>query len=217
MDFTELYPARVTLGRDGIYRWSYSVDMSRDHSTRDQFKKAILIVCGSVFALNVIIFAMLGDFSMLWIPAACTAFVLLISFPIYKLCMAGTRNRYDVAYELNEEAILTVRSPATQEQMGNVSLIVAAIGAVSGHPLQGAAYGMSANAASQPVLTRFRNIRAVGEDRENNRLDLKVLPVDRQVWVPAEDYDMVLNYIRKNMAEQARREADEDHYWRPLR
>ena len=208
MEFTDLYPARVTPGKDGIYRWSRQVDMNRDHSTRDQFRTAILIVCGSVCALMVIFSVMVGDFSFIWIPFACSAFVMLISFPIFKLFKAGYRDRFSVAYEMNDEALLTIWDPAVQRQTNNTALLTAALSMAAGHPLEGLGYGLSAGASSQPVLTKYQSVRGIRESRAENRLDLQMFTAPRPVWVPKEDYDMVLDYIRAHI-------SDAQQKWNP--
>ena len=208
MEFSELYPDRVTKDRDGIYRWSVEVNMNRDHSTRDQFKTAIIIVCVSVLVLNLILMAMVGDFSFAWIPFACCGFVMLISVPIFKLYKKTLRDHFVVGYEMNDEAILTVWDLAMQRQMDNVALITAALGVASGHPMQGLGYGMSASAAAQPVLTKFQSIRNIKEVRKESRIELKMLPSPRSVWLPPEDYDMVLDFIRKRV-------SDAEHHWNP--
>ena len=209
MENSDLYPNRVTKDSHGIYRWSVQVNMNQDHSTRDQFRTAMLIVLGSVLVIMLITMAVIGDFTYIWIPFACTGFVLLISFPIFRLWQSSLRDRFTVSYEMNEEAILTIWDLSVQEQVKNMALITAALSVAAGHPVQGIGYGMSAGAASQPVLTKFQSVRNIRESRRESRLELKMLPTPRSIWVPAEDYEMVLDFIQKRV-------ADVEHHWNPF-
>lgn len=209
MYFSELYPDRVTKDSQGIFRWSVRVDMGRDHSMRDQFRTAMLIVLGSVLVIMLVFMAMTGDFTYAWIPFACVGFVLLVSVLIYRLCKAQPHDRFTVGYEMNDEAILTVRETSMQEQMNNMALITAALSVAAGHPLEGVGYGLSANAAARPVLTKFQSIRNIREFRKENKLELQEVRGPGIVWVPAEDYDMVLDFIRNRMSEL-------EHHWNPF-
>ena len=208
MEFNELYPDRVTLGKDGIYRWSCQIDMSGNHSAAaDQFRAAMLIICGSVCIITVIFAFLVGDLSFVWIPFACCSFVLLLSLLIFRLFMKERQTRFTVAYEMNDEAILTIRNPAVLHP-GDMPLITAALSIDAAHPLEDSCFRTSAVTASQSVLTKYQNIRRISEFRSENRLCLEAVPAARHISVPAEDYDMVLDFIRARI-------SDLDQKWNP--
>ena len=85
MSFREQYPLRVTLGEDGVYRWSADADLSRDHFSRDYLLKILLITCGIVCAITLIAMFSAGDFTFWWIPVAICVAVVAIGMLGYRI------------------------------------------------------------------------------------------------------------------------------------
>ena len=193
MERTELYPDHVTLGKDGVYRWSVRVTPNQDRYSRDLFRNIMFIVCGSVCAFTVLMIFFLGDLSMVWIPFACCGFVLLISIPVCRFVGQETGGSYSLAYEMNDEAILMIRDRSLQDRTETPALITLILDTAAGKPVQ----GISQNSL-QPVLTRFGSIRRIVTHRDAGMLELKLKIGQTSVWIPADDLDMVRGYIRQH-------------------
>ena len=191
MSFIQSYPDRVSLGKDGVYRWSVQVNLQQDRYSRDLFRNIMFIVCGSVCAFTVLMMFSLGDLSMVWIPFACCGFILLISIPIYKLVGQETGSPYPLAYEMNNEAILMISDRSLQNRPESAALITQILNQESGR-------SPAVNAAVPPVLTRFSSIRRIVAHRDTGMLELKLKIGQASVWVPAEDLDMVRVFIRQH-------------------
>ena len=204
MKFTDIYPDRVTRGEDGVWRWSCNVNMKQDHYLRNLIKKIMLIICGSICALMLFFMLSVGDFSFFWIPLACCGFDLLLTKLVYRLYRASLHDRLIMGFEMNDEAILMVRTPSEQNHLKTMGLITASLGAASGHPSQGAGQGAAISAAAQPVMIRFKNIRSIHEFPDTCMLNLQTLMTLIQVWVPTEDYGMIVSFIREHIPASAR-------------
>lgn len=191
--FTDRYPESVTQGEDGICRWSCTVDLQGDPTIRNMLMKVIGIVCGSI--LIVMLTAMYlagGDLSMAWIPVVICLGVPAATFLGWEIYRRVAHNRYTMAYEMDEESITTIQKYSTQRRMENAAIAMAAIGAVT----QGAGmYG-----AAQPATTKFRSVRKLRSNPETARIDLRTFFTRIQVWVPKEDYEKVLAFIREHTA-----------------
>ena len=54
MEFREQYPVRVTVGADGIYRWSADVDLKKDHYVQNLTMKIMFFICGGICLMTLI-------------------------------------------------------------------------------------------------------------------------------------------------------------------
>jgi len=199
-EFKERYPSRVTLCEDGVYRWSYDVDLSRDHTLHNLVMKIMLIICGSICAIMVVMMLCVQDFTFFWIPLVCCGVAMLIALVVLRLFRLGLHDCYTLGYEMNEESILLVQTPAVQRSMNTMAGIAGGIGAVTGKSVRVPAM----NAAAQSGPTRFSRIRTLREHRDTHMLNLATSITSLQVWVCPEDYDMVRNFIQSRAASSPR-------------
>ena len=98
-EFKKMYPSRVTLCEDGVYRWSFDVDLSRDHYMRDLVMKIMLFICGSICLLMTIFTFSTGDLTFLWIPFACCGVVMLITVAVLWIFRVSQRDCYTLGFE----------------------------------------------------------------------------------------------------------------------
>lgn len=197
-EFKKMYPSRVTLCEDGVYRWSFDVDLSRDHYMRDLVMKIMLFICGSICLLMTIFTFSTGDLTFLWIPFACCGVVMLITVAVLWIFRVSQRDCYTLGFEMTEETIMLVQTPAVMRGMNTAAQVSSVLGSLAGKR------GFSASAAAQPGPTRFRSIRSIREYPETSMLNLNTGIGSLQVWVCPEDYDMVRNYIQSHAASSPR-------------
>ena len=205
MKFREMYPDRVTLGEDGVYRWSFDVDLSSDHTIRNTIMKVMLIVFGIICGLMALLIVFEGAPSMAWIPAACCGSAFLIALVSYRVYRAAVHDTCTVAYEMNGESITLVRNPTTQQHMNQAAIAMSVAGMVTG---RGIGTGVAMAGAAQSGTTRFNSVRKLRRYPERHMIQLNALFSSNQVWVPAEDYEMVYSYLKKHTAAAIRRNRD---------
>ncbi|MBR2661008.1 MAG: hypothetical protein IKE15_06350 [Clostridia bacterium] len=181
MEFREQYPNRVTMGEDGIYRWSADVDLSRDHYVQNLTIKIMLFICAGICLMTLIFAIMTGDVSMAWIPVLCCGAVMVITMLVLRLFRSGVKDRYTMGYEMTGEGIRLVRDPATARMMKRA-----------------AAFARGGAGTVQPGETEFRSVRSMREVPETHMICLNTTVSALQIWVPEEDYDVVCNYIRQH-------------------
>ena len=181
MEFKEQYPERVTAGEDGTYRWSVDVDLKKDHYVQNLTMKIMLFICAGICLMTLIFAAMTGDVSMAWIPPVCCVAALLITVLVLRLFRLAVKDRYTVGYEMTEEGVRLVRDPVTVRMMRSVAV-----------------FTPGGAGAVQPGATKFRNVRSMREVPETHMICLNTTVSALQIWVPAEDYDVVCNYIREH-------------------
>ena len=206
VEFKELYPSRVTLGQDGVYRWSFDVNLEQDHYVRDLVMKVMFIICAGILVFMLFLMASTGDFSMLWVPLVCCGFAMLIASLVYRAFRKKTADCYTLGYEMREHSIRLVHSPATRQAMGTAGAVTAGLMAAAGQPARGLGQGVAMGAAAQGASTSFRNIRSIRESPETNMLNLRTHLTSLQVWVCSEDYDMVRRFIEEHRSSAAQRQ-----------
>ena len=208
MDFDQVYPKRVTLGEDGIYRWSVDVNLKTDHYSQRLFMKCMYIITGSVFALMLLVMLFQQDFSLVWVPVLCCGSVLLIGVASFRIYRAFIHDQCTVGYEMSGEGIALIRSPAEQKLMKAFGIISVAAGMAAGKTLEGIGRGAACDAAAAPARTVFRRVRSLREYPETHMITLKTLVLSNTVWIPAEDYDTVLSFLRSHTEEAVRQHPD---------
>ena len=202
---------RVTLDGDGVYRWTYYLDMWHDPFI---FKTVLKIMfwiglgAGAFAALlgdwggvpgPVMGLIFLGGFVALW----------LMIYGIWAL-VAGGETR--IFFAMNDECILqTSFTQKSRDVTDALSVLALAAGVATGRA--GRALGATANlrSASRETPTYFSGVKGIVEQRDRGVIVLKNLVTRFRALVPEEDYDFVLEFIRARVPEGAQndREAEE--------
>ena len=200
-----MYPDRVTLGEDGVYRWTYEMDMIRDHTMINLLVKVLGIIFGAICVILLVLLAVNGLLTLpaaLWILAE-PFIIVLLAILIYRIIARVRGGILPMRYEMNDEAVLYVRDPRTQRVMTSAALITALTGAAAGKAAQGLASGAAIGGAAVSGLTLFREVRRVKERQEQDMIDLVTLSGGNQIRVPGEDYAFVRDHILRRVPEKA--------------
>lgn len=200
MRFQEKYPARVTRGDDGVYRWSYTVDLSTDHTVRDLVYKIVAIICAAVCGLMLVFMAMQRDFSLAWIPPVCCGVVGLITLGSYRLFRAMVHDRYVLGYEMDSGSVTLVQKPAVRRGMETMALLAGVAGIAAGRPAEGLARSAGMAGAAQPARFRLKDVKKITRHPERNMINVNTRITTNQIWVPGEDYEMVDAFLREHTA-----------------
>lgn len=191
MNFRELYPKRVTLGEDGVYRWSADADLSRDHFSQNYLLKVLGIVCGIICAIMLVISFAVGDFSFWWIPVLICGSVMGIGILSYRIYRGVINDRLTVGFEMTEEEVTLIRNPSSQRAMENAAIVMSLI-----KPTTGAAMSN----AAQPQTIKFKRARKFLEYPEANMVVLSSWISSHPVYIPEEDYETVVSFLREHTA-----------------
>ena len=118
------FTSRVTLDKDGVYRWYYDLDMFRNRYLLNVMLKLTGAICAGVYFLLVLLLDEGGPLvaSEPW-KSLRTQFLLLLPFlgvmllVITGYCIAAAvkRGKYRLQFEMTEERIRLVRKQSTQE------------------------------------------------------------------------------------------------------
>ena len=193
----EPFPSRVTLFSDGVYRWSYDMDMYRNHYLRN----VLLKILGAICAVSYIFLLLLlpGYQRTLRTALLCSLpflGALALTLVIYYICAAAMHGVYHLRFEMDEDVIQLVRKTSTQRMMDVTAGLATLADVRVGHSLQSSA---------DSGRTRFDCVRAVTEHPEYNALNLRGIASANQIWIPKEDYEFVRDFILARVPKKARK------------
>ena len=201
-----MYPKRVTLGEDQVYRWSYDMDMYRNHYLRNVLLKVFGAICLVSWAFLLFLFAKDGrlSLSVVFITLLIFGGFMLLVLAGYYLAAVIMRGQYHLRFEMNDEAVLLVRKESTERMMQNMALITMMAGRAAGKPVRGLASGAAIQAGAASALTFFSEVRSMKERPRYDAFNLRSLTGGNQIWVGPEDYAFVRDYVRSRIPEKAR-------------
>ncbi len=203
MRFSDQFTNRVTLGEDGVYRWFAEVDLKKDHYLQNLMLRIMLIIGGSVGGLMVLMMVSMQRYEFIWIPVAICAFVVVLGLIIFRIYRAMLHDVYPIAYEMNENAVMMVKSPDEQKLMRSMAVLSAASAFITGNTAQGLTQSAACEAAADPCLIQLRKGRGIAEYPKNHMLRVKMFFNFNTIWVPAEDYDMVLRFLQEHVGRRS--------------
>ena len=201
-----MYPKRVTLGEDQVYRWSYDMDMYRNHYLRNVLLKVFGAICLVSWAFLLLLFAKDSrlSLSVVFITLLIFGGFMLLVLAGYYLAAVIMRGQYHLRFEMNDEAVLLVRKESTERMMQNMALITMMAGRAAGKPVRGLASGAAIQTGAASGLTFFREVRSMKERPRYDAFNLRSLTGGNQIWVGPEDYAFVRDYVRSRIPEKAR-------------
>lgn len=210
-----IYPSRVTLGEDGVYRWSYDMDLYRDHSV----VRKVLLIMGVVF-LSVLLFITAAayscgtlSFALLFPTLVCMAaavLLFLLGYWIYLMVLGGV---YRFRYEMDENGITSLPSEAAGKAANTVAAVSAAagvLGMLAGKTVPSPARSASLACACQSgARTAFRSVRKIRQDPEKGIIRLRCLISSNQIRVGKDDYVFVCSFLRSHVSCDAARDLSD--------
>ena len=193
------FPPRVTQGEDGVYRWSYDLDMYQNPYLRNVVLKIAGILCLVLYLLTLTLFSQDGlSLRIALILGLVYLGVVLLAAAIYYICAAVMHGNYHLQFEMDENAIVLIRKESTQRFMNLVSDAAVMMDRRVGHNLQSAA---------QSGYTEYKQVRAMTPRPQYDAINLRELTGANQIWIPREDYDFVREYIWTHLTDKARKRS----------
>ena len=196
--------SRVRLCEDGKYRWTYRVNMYKNPAIFLVVFKIIAILFCIPLVIALISAAVKGDWAEAWdenIKIWLIVFVVFLAITVlaYLIVAWMYGGRYVVHFTLDEEGVVHEQETAQAKRAQKMGLLTAAAGILAKRP---ATVGSGMLAASRNTSTSvFANVRRIIPHRRQNLIKVNQLLDRNQVYVPDEDFDFVLDFIRRHCPE----------------
>lgn len=196
---------RVRLCQDGKYRWTYEFNMLKNPAIILVVYKIFGILLSIPFLINVIYLAKNGELQKEWndrlwsgsnpkvwlVVMAFFVVLILISYLVVAWMYGG---KYIVHFTLDEESVIHEQEPVQVQRARKLGLLTVLVGILAKRP---STVGAGMLAASRSTSTSvFDNVRRIKPRRYIELIKVNQLLDRNQVYVPKEDFDFVLNFIR---------------------
>lgn len=216
------FPARVTLFADGVYRWSYDLDMRRNLEPLRLVLKVISLILGvpALFcaamtlrtalahpgaAREGMMFYLGDDLLLLAVVGGLWMGCILLTLVIYAACAALMRGTWRWRYEMDASAVTLVQSAATKARNDALAAVADAASSLSGRSDRAAASLLATlRTANGAGTTRFESVRRVRLRPAQDLIDLRAFFGGNLIYVSAEDYPFVRDFILSRVKEKAR-------------
>ena len=193
--------SRVALCEDGKYRWTYPLDMLKNPSILFVLLKIFGILLSIPLLIALISAAANNDwqkiwdsFLKIWLIVMVVFFVIIVISYLIVVWMNG--GKYVVNFTMDEKRLIHEQVPVQYDRARKVGLLAALVGIFAKRP---AAAGAGALAASRDSsVSVFDKVRRVKPRRGQNLIKVNQSLERNQVYVPDEDFDFVLDFIRKH-------------------
>ena len=193
--------SRVALCEDGKYRWTYPLDMLKNPSILFVLLKIFGILLSIPLLIALISAAANNDwqkiwdsFLKIWLIVMVVFFVIIVISYLIVVWMNG--GKYVVNFTMDEKRLIHEQVPVQYDRARKVGLLAALVGIFAKRP---AAAGAGALAASRDTsVSVFDKVRRIKPRRGQNLIKVNQSLERNQVYVPDEDFDFVLDFIRKH-------------------
>jgi len=196
---------RVELGDDGKYRWTYALNMYKNPAILLTVLKIIVILFSIPLIFVLIRTAISNDWANAWgdnmwhssIKILLFVLVLFIGITLLAyLIVAGMYGgKYIVHFTMDEKTLVHATDGAQSKKSRRMGLVTMGAGVLSGRAGTISA-GMAATRTTS--TTDLSSVRRIKVRRGINLIKVNQLLNHNQVYVPAEDFDLVLDFLRKH-------------------
>ena len=193
--------SRVALCEDGKYRWTYPLDMLKNPSILFVLLKIFGILLSIPLLIALISAAANNDwqkiwdgFIKIWLIVMVVFFVIILISYLIVVWMNG--GKYVVNFTMDDKRLIHEQVPVQYDRARKVGLLAALVGIFAKRP---SAAGAGALAASRDTsVSVFDNVQRIKPRRGQNLIKVNQRLERNQVYVPDEDFDFVLDFIRKH-------------------
>ena len=202
------FPPRVTLFDDGVYRWSYDMDMWHNRFLLKLLLKAVGIIC----AIPILILLLLSGPERVTPTVAAVVLLSLagvyaLTLGIYALCALAMHGVYRLHFAMDESAIVLVQSAATKRRNSALAVVATVAGVAAGKPNEAFRVGTALGCANAVGTTSFSIVTRIMPHPECDVIDMREWFGMNQIYVNAEDYAFVRDFILSHIPEKAQRRS----------
>jgi len=190
----------IWLCPDGVYRWTYEMDMLRNPTIMLTVWKVLGIAFGVVYLFTLIVDLVQGmivSWADLW--AASKVFVILlgvflvISMLSYIILAALYGWKYQVLFEMTDEYVKHIQMPKQFKKAEAIGWLTSFVGSLAGKPYM---VGLGSGVAAKNTMTsEFKSVETVKVRRKRNTIHVDYMLDKNQVYVHDADFDFVEKYV----------------------
>ena len=194
---------RVEKGDDGVYRWTYALNMLTNPASLVTVLKIIVPLFSIPLIVTLIRTAIDNDWAEAWegniwnsnIKICIFLVVLFIGIALlaYLIVAAMYKGKYIVHFTMDEKKLVHATDPVQQRKARTMG----ALTAIAGRSLTAKGAGVIA-ASRTTSTTELAMVRRIKVRRHFNLIKINQLLSHNQVYVPSEDFDMVLRFLREH-------------------
>lgn len=202
----ELTTTRVSRDEDGKYRWTYALNMYRNPAILVVVLKIIGVLFSIPLLIDLIRTAVNGDWANAWgdniwdsslkIWLVVYIVFIVISLLAYLIVAWMYGGKYIVHFTMDEKVLVHETEPAQARKARKLGMATVIVGAAARRP---STVGAGVLAAARTTSTStLASVRRIIPRRRYNLIKVNQLLERNQVYVPDEDYDFVLNFLREH-------------------
>ena len=194
----------VELCPDGVYRWIYEFDMKKNPVILLTILKVFGLVCLILWVLLSVLSLVDGDpfLHALWGPGKVVLLIFagfaVLTVPAYLIVSAINGGKYIVLFEMDEQGVTHTQEPKQFTKAQGVHWLAVMAGAALHNPAVAGA-GLAQATRSGSLRTDFHRVRRMKVLRRWNTVKLNQPMVKNQVYAVAEDFDVVLGFLREHL------------------
>ena len=196
---------RVEKGDDGVYRWTYALNLFKNPAVLVTVLKIIVPLFSIPLIVTLIRTAIDNSWAEVWnenmwnssIKMCIFILVLFIGIALlsYLIVAIMYRGKYIVHFTMDEKTLVHATDGAQSQKARRMGYFTIGAGVLSGRPGTISAGMAATRTTSTTDLSRVRSIKV---RRGINLIKVNQLLNHNQVYVPKEDFDLVLDFLRKN-------------------
>ena len=193
---------RVTLCKDGKYRWVYEMDMLKNPSILFDIWKVFGITIAIMVGMALIIGLLSGDLDLKMLAELCqslgivVAAIAVVSTLGYLLYAAITGWKYVVLFIMDESNVVHQQMPSQVKKGQVIGALTTLAGMASGKPGM-VGTGLLAQSRTS-MTTALANVERLIPCRSMNLIKVNQLLEKNRVYVPGEDFDFVYDFLCKH-------------------
>ena len=198
----------VWLCSDGVYRWSYEMDMLRNPVILITVWKVLGLSFGIVYLFTLfmdLIQGVVRSLEDLWNTSKVFLILIGVFFVIgivaYLIVAASYGWKYQVLFEMTDEYVKHIQMPKQVKKAEAIGWLTAFAGLLSGKAYM-VGLGLSASAKSTST-SEFSKVRKVKSRRIWHTIHVNHLLERNQIYAEKEDFDFVERFIKEHVPAKA--------------
>ncbi len=191
------YSLRVELCADGVYRWSYHMNMWRN---RFLLNKILHIVWLHMLAFGATVAwltgGMQGEYVMaVMIVLACELIGTAVVILIYAIAAILRGGDHQLCFDMDEDGVALVYSGIEKKIVDTFGGVAVSARSASGKSVSNPTYRKMAEGSGGVGYSPYEKIVSVKAHPRYDVIDLSMVNGGNQIYVCKEDYELVKNYI----------------------
>lgn len=190
----------IWLCPDGVYRWSYEMDMLHNPVILFTIWKALGLSFGIVY-IFVLILDIAGNnlntqadlWNALKFFLILTAVLFVLSVISYLILTAVYGRKYQVLFEMTEDQVTHIQMPGQFKKTEAIGWLTALAGRMTGNPSM---IGIGLNTAARDTKTSvFSSVKTIKVRRKLHTIHVNQLLDRNQIYAEDADFDFVEEFI----------------------